>query len=121
MADAVPGWTDRPAEWAVLRDQIAATSKPTLSDSIRLSFYILMVLCSSSIGFHLLAVCLRLRRNTCLRNRFFGCTSLGHHQPDLTLILPILLVINALRQSLLSHFQPLSVIPSMLYNIIPRC
>ncbi|PLW58676.1 hypothetical protein PCANC_00115 [Puccinia coronata f. sp. avenae] len=96
MADAVPGWTDRPAEWAVLRDQIAATSKPTLSDSIRLSFYILMVLCSSSIGFHLLAVCLRLRRNTCLRNRFFGCTSLGHHQPDLTLILPILLVINAL-------------------------
>ncbi|KNZ51831.1 hypothetical protein VP01_3791g3 [Puccinia sorghi] len=98
MADTpLPGWTSRPSEWAVLRDQIAATSKPTLSDSIRLSFYILIALCSISTIVHLYAVVLRLRRSTpSSPNRLFDTTVLGHHQPDLTLILPIIFSSNAL-------------------------
>lgn len=98
MADTpVPDWTSRPTEWAVLRDQIATTSKPTLSDSIRLSFFILIALCSISTIVHLCAVVLRLRRGTpSSPNRLFDTTVLGHHIPDLTLILPIIFFFNAL-------------------------
>ncbi|KAI9626100.1 hypothetical protein KEM48_010575 [Puccinia striiformis f. sp. tritici PST-130] len=96
MATTIPGWTIRPTEWAVLRDQIAATSKPTLSYSIRASSFILIGLCSISIFVHLCSLWLRLRNRTSSSRRLFDSTILGYHQPDLTLIFPIIFLIHAI-------------------------
>ncbi|WAQ89413.1 hypothetical protein PtA15_11A101 [Puccinia triticina] len=96
MAENIPAWTVRPTEWAVLRDQIASTSKPTLSDSIRQSSFILIALCSVSIFVHFCSLLLRLRNKPSSSRRIIGSTILGYHQPDLTLILPIIFLINAI-------------------------
>jgi hypothetical protein len=101
MAENIPDWTIRPTEWAVLRDQIASTSKPTLSDSIRTSSFILIALCALAIFVHLSSLWLRLSsRSSSSSSRLFSSTLLGYHQPDLTLILPLIFLINALRASI---------------------
>ncbi|KAA1103962.1 hypothetical protein PGT21_006073 [Puccinia graminis f. sp. tritici] len=96
MAENIPDWTIRPTQWAVLRDQIAATSKPSLSQSIRLSSFILIALCSLSIFVHLSSLWLRLSKRSSSSSRLFSSTSSGYHQPDLTLILPLIFLINAI-------------------------